>query len=580
MNNGQLYLRLLSHVRPYWRRFAVSLLGMIVLALTEPAMPALIKPLLDQTFVAKDPQWIRLMPVLLIGLFIVRGVAQYISSISLAWVANQVVFDLRERMFARLIDLPIGYHATHTPGELMSRLNYDATQVTTAATNALVVAVRDSLAVAGLLAWMLYLDWKLALVFLLVAPVISVIVRTISSRLRRMSLALQRSMGGMTDVLGEAIRGNRVIKIYGGQAHERGRFHEVANWIRRYSMKIATASAVSVPLVHLVIVIALATVIYITAARADMTVGGFVSFFGAAAMLFAPIKRLTSLNEQIQRGLAASESIFRFLDERPEPDGGTRRVGRLSGRIEFVGVGLRYEPASEPVLSNISFRIEPGQTVALVGASGAGKSSMINLIPRFYSPTAGRILIDGIDIQEITLSDLRANIALVTQEVVLFNGTIASNIAYGVRHAGREEIVAAATAARIMDFAADLPEGLDTPIGDNGMRLSGGQRQRLAIARALLKDAPILIMDEATSAIDTQTERQVQDALDNLRRGRTTIIIAHRLSTVEKADRILVVDKGRIVESGRHRDLLVSGGLYADLYRAQFRQTETKVAQV
>jgi subfamily B ATP-binding cassette protein MsbA len=550
---------------------------MVVTALTEPAMPALIKPLLDNTFVARDPHWIRLMPILLIGLFIVRGIAQYISSVVLAWVANRVVFDLRSDMFSRLVDLPVGYYAAHAPGELMSKLNYDVSQVTTATTSAVVVAIRDSLTVAGLLAWMLYLDWKLALLFLLVAPVISVIVKTISFRLRRMSLSLQRSMGSMTDVLGEVIRGSRVIKIYGGQEHERQRFGEIANWIRRYNMKIATVSAVSVPLVQLIIVMALAGSIYVTAGTAAMTVGGFVSFFGAAAMLFSPIKRLTSLNEQIARGLAAAESIFRFIDENPESDSGTRRLERAAGRLEFVGVGLRYEPLAEPVLSDIGFRIEPGQTVALVGASGAGKSSLINLIPRFYTPTAGRILLDGVDIQEIRLADLRANIAVVTQDVVLFNDTVAANIAYGVRGADRERIVAAATAACVIDFASEMPAGLDTPVGDNGIRLSGGQRQRLAIARALLKDAPILIMDEATSAIDSQTERQLQDALDNLRRGRTTIIIAHRLSTVEKADRILVLDKGRIVESGRHRELLSAGGPYAELYRAQFAEPEAMV---
>jgi subfamily B ATP-binding cassette protein MsbA len=579
MNNRQLYLRLLGYVRPYWRRFALALVAMVVTALTEPAMPALIKPLLDNTFVARDPHWIRLMPLLLIGLFVLRGVAQYVSSVSLAWVANTVVFDLRERMFARLIELPVGYYAAHTSGELMSKLSYDVNQVTTAATNALVVAVRDSLTVIGLLVWMLYLDWTLALLFLLVAPFISIIVRVISSRLRRMSRSLQRSMGGMTDVLGEAIRGSRVIKVYGGQEHERGRFREVANWIRRYGTRITAASAVSVPLVQLIIVAALAAAIYITAGTSAMTVGGFVSFLGAAAMLFSPIKRLTSLNEQIQRGLAASESIFRLLDEQPEPDSGSRRVGRLEGRIEFEDVGLRYESGAEPVLSDISLRIEPGETIALVGASGAGKSSLINLIPRFYPPSTGRILIDGMDIEDIRLSDLRANIALVTQDVVLFNGTVAENIAYGIRTADRERITAAATAARVLDFVSDMPDGLDTPIGDNGVRFSGGQRQRLAIARALLKDAPILIMDEATSALDSHTERQLQEALDNLRRGRTTIVIAHRLSTVENADRILVLDRGRIIEAGRHRELIASGGPYAHLYRAQFSGPEARAAR-
>lgn len=571
MSSRALYLRLLGCVRPYWRLFAVAIAGMIVAGLTEPALPALVKPLLDNTFVEKDPYWIRVMPLLLIGLFVVRGIAQYAGTVGMAWVANKVVFDLRERMYARILALPASYHAARNPGELISKLSYDVTQVTTAATNALLVVVRDGLAVVGLLAWMLYLDWKLSLIFLVIAPVVAVVVRTVARRLRRMSHSLQQSMGTMTHVLDETIRGRRMIKVYGGQERQHARFTDIANWIRAYSMKIVTASAISVPVVQLIIVVALAAVVYVTTHNQAMTVGGFVSFFGAAAMLLSPIKRLTSLNEQIQRGLAAAQSIFGLIDEPSERDDGTVRVGRLAGGIEFRGVGLRYEDGAAPVLSGVSFRAEPGETVALVGASGAGKSSLVNLIPRFYVPTDGQVLIDGIDIQEMRLADLRANIALVTQDVVLFDDTIAANIAYGAGGSATEEqILAAARAAHVMEFAEQMPLGLDTAVGDNGMRLSGGQRQRLAIARALLKDAPILIMDEATSALDSHTERQVQQALENARRGRTTLIIAHRLSTVENADRILVMECGRIVESGVHADLLQADGAYARLHRAQF----------
>jgi subfamily B ATP-binding cassette protein MsbA len=395
MSSRALYLRLLGYVRPYWRLFAIGLAGMVIGALTEPALPALVKPLLDNTFVDKDPYWIRIMPLMLIGLFIVRGIAQYAGTVGMAWVSNKVVFDLRERMYAQILDLPAAYHAKRSPGELISKLSYDVTQVTTAATNALLVAVRDGLSVAGLLVWMLWLDWKLSLIFLIIAPVVAIVVRTVAKRLRRMSHSLQQSMGSMTHVMDETIRGRRMIKVYGGQERQQARFKDVAGWIRSYSMKIVTASAVSVPVVQLIVVMALAAVVYVTTRNQAMTVGSFVSFFGAAAMLLSPIKRLTSLNEQIQRGLAAAQSIFSFLDEPRERDEGTTPVGRLAGDIEFRDVGLRYDDVSEPVLQNISLRVAHGETVAVVGVSGAGKSSLVNLIPRFYAPSSGQVFIDG-----------------------------------------------------------------------------------------------------------------------------------------------------------------------------------------
>lgn len=579
MNSKELYLRLLGHVRPYTRLFAIAILGMVVTAATEPALPALFKPLLDESFVARDAASTRFTVLLLIGVFVIRGVATYTSTVALAWVSNKVVMDLRELMFSRILELPVGYYAENTSGGLVSKLLYNVNQVRTAATTVLVVLVRDSLAVLGLLGWMFYLDWQLSLIFFLAAPVISLVVKLISYRLRRLNRSLQESLGGMTHVLEETINGSKVVKVFRGEEYERSRFFDVINWVRRYEMKITTTAAANVPVVQLITVMALAVIVYISTLKGEMSVGGFVSFFGAMAMLFSPIKRLTSINEHLQRGLAAAESVFQLIDEAPEPATGTRAVGRLEGRIEFEHVGLSYGHRGVEVLRDISLSIAPGETVALVGRSGSGKSSLINLIPRFYLPSRGRVLIDGIDIQDMILTDLRANIALVTQDVVLFNDTVAANIAYGAaRQADRARIEEAAGAAHAMEFIRQLPDGLETQVGENGVRLSGGQRQRIAIARALYKDAPILILDEATSALDSQAERHVQSALEELRRGRTTLVIAHRLSTVEQADRIVVLEHGEIVETGTHAELMAAGEVYAGLYRMGFENTAAQPA--
>ncbi|KAF0192024.1 MAG: lipid A ABC exporter fused ATPase and inner membrane subunits MsbA [Gammaproteobacteria bacterium] len=579
MNSKQLYLRLLGHVKPYWRLFALSIVAMIVMAALEPAKPALLKPLLDGSFVERDPDTIRLMPILLILLFVASGVATYVSNVALSWVANKVVMDLRTRMFAKMMSLPNRYYADHTSGGLISKMIYDVTQVTFAATNVLLVLVRDSLAVLGLLAWMFYLDWQLALIFFIVVPFIAMVVKVISRRLRTLNESLQGSMGDITHVVEESIGGNKVIKVFGGQDYENKRFFDVANWIRRYGMKITVTSAGSVPIVQLFAVVALAAIVYVASLKPEMTVGTFVSFFGAMAMLFSPIKRLTGINEHLQRGLAACGSVFALIDEASEPDNGTRSIERANGQIEFRDVSLVYDAGEAPALQHISLTVNPGETVALVGRSGSGKTSLVSLIPRFYQPTGGRVLIDGIDIQELTLTSLRANLALVSQDVVLFNDTAAANIAYGTaQHATDEQIIAAATAAHAMEFIDELPNGLQTMVGESGVRLSGGQRQRLAIARALLKDAPILILDEATSALDSESERHVQEALATVIQGRTTIVIAHRLSTIEQADSIVVMDDGKIVETGRHAELLARGGVYAGLYRMQFKDDAAPAA--
>jgi len=573
VSSKELYLRLLRYVFPYWRIFALGILGMVVTAATEPGLPALLKPLLDGSFVKKDPDAIRLIPLFIIGLFLIRGVSGYASSYAISWVGNKLVMDMRNLMFNKLVTMPTRYYDNTSSGTVIANIAFNINQVADAGVNVITVLVKDSVTIIGLLGLMFYQDWKLTLVALVVTPIIVLIVRVFSTRLRHMSRSAQRSMGDITHVLEETLGGHKVVKIFGGQDYERERFFDATNRIRRFNMKQTIAAAANVPLVQLVVALALSVIIYYATLKTDLTVGGFVAFITAMLMLLAPIKRLTGVNESLQKGLAAAEIIFDMLDQASEPDAGTAALHGTKGELELDDVSLVYEGSEQAALDHLSLKIAPGETVALVGASGSGKTSLANLIPRFYHPTGGRILLDGQDIETIRLTDLREQIAFVSQDVVLFNDTVAANVAYGRQNqASENEIIAAAEAAHAMEFIRQMPEGLQTLVGENGVKLSGGQRQRIAIARALLKNAPILILDEATSALDTQSERHVQAALETLMQGRTTLVIAHRLSTVEKADRIVVLQKGRIVEQGKHRELLDQGGIYSQLYRLQFAE--------
>ncbi|HYT15717.1 MAG TPA: lipid A export permease/ATP-binding protein MsbA [Burkholderiales bacterium] len=576
-----LYVRLLGYVRPYWRVFAVSILTMALAALTEPVLPALMKPLLDGSFVERNQSHPYLVPLAIIGIFLVRGALSYLSSYTMAWVSNKVVLDLRNAMFERLLALPTRYYDDRSSGALISKVAFDVIGVTSAATGVLTVLVRDTLAVAGLLGWLLYLNWRLTLVTLVIAPGVAIVVKVFSKRMRRMSQEGLRAQADVTHVLQESIDCHKEVKIFGGQDYEARRFDRSNQKQRGYNMRQTMAAAATVPIVQIFASIAVAVIISIAlqqSAANELSVGGFVSFLTAMLMLLTPIKHLTEVNSPLQRGLASAESVFELLDERAEEDTGERALPRAQGRIEYERVSFAYPGSGREALNDVSVRIEPGETIALVGPSGGGKTTFVNLLPRFYELSGGRIQLDGIDAREITLASLRANIALVSQDVALFNDTVAANIAYGrAGGASRAELETAARAAHALDFIREMPQDFDTLIGENGVRLSGGQRQRLAISRALLKDAPILLLDEATSALDSESERHVQAALSELMRGRTTIVIAHRLSTIEHADRIIVLQRGRMVETGNHAELLARNGVYARLYRIQFALEQEEV---
>lgn len=565
-----LYMRLLGFLKPYWKAFAVAVVCMVATAATEPVFPAIMKHLLDSGFKATEARMVWLIPASIVLLFLVRGVLSFVTNYLMTWVSTHLVVDLRRAMFDKLLEVPTQVFHTQPASQWISRLLYDVDNINQAATNVLVTAIRETLTAIALLSYLLYLDWRLTLVTLTVGPIIALLIQSFGRRIRKASKASLESLRAVAHTVEETTVANKVIKIYGGQNQQRDRFHAVTESFRRSMMKEAVPASALTPITHMTASIAIAVIIFMalsqSTGQASDSAGGFVSFITAMLLLISPMKQLTTISPILQRGLSACESVFGVLDADPEMDAGVKTFAQCSGDIRFENVSFKYPGTDRWALENIDMRASPGQTIALVGASGGGKSTIAGLIPRFYAATSGKITIDGVDINTLTLADLRKNIALVSQDIVLLNDTIRANIAFGrSRLADDTAIREAAVAAHAWEFICKLPQGLDTLAGENGASLSGGQRQRIAIARALLKNAPILILDEATSALDTESERVVQEALGTLMKNRTTIVIAHRLSTIEQADQIIVLDQGKIVESGNHEGLVKAGGYYASL---------------
>ncbi|HKX99703.1 MAG TPA: lipid A export permease/ATP-binding protein MsbA [Steroidobacteraceae bacterium] len=567
------YVRLLGYARPHWAMFLVGVVGMVLYAAVDTGFAVLVKKFLDGAFVERDPRMLVYVPAGIIVLFLVRGVGDYLSVYAPGWVGRQVIKAIRRDVFAHYLQLPVSYFDRNGVAQLLSRLTYNIELVAEAATNAVTFIIRDTLTIAGLIGYLIYLNWKLTLFALAVAPLIIGLIRATSRLFRRYSARIQASMGDVTRVAKESLESQRMIKVFNAESRQAEAFEAVNERNRASFMKLITVKAVSNPVVQMIAAAGLAAVLYMAIRDVlahGLTIGEFTSFLTALLLVTAPLRRLVSIVGPLQQGIAAGESVFEVLDAAAEDRGGDVPLGRARGEIEYRDVSFTYDVDKGQVLAGVSFRVAPGETVAIVGRSGSGKSTLVSLLPRFHDPDGGQVLLDGIDIRNYRLAELRRQQALVSQDVMLVDDSIRNNIAFSAPRADAAAVERAARAAHVLEFAAELPRGLDTSIGERGTLLSGGQRQRVAIARAILKDAPILILDEATSALDAESEHLVQTALAGLLEGRTTLVIAHRLSTIERADRILVMDGGRIVESGTHAELLAAGGTYSALHRMQF----------